>query len=116
MRQNPKWALASQARSSRSEVDPCFPPLLNLLKVGCFGSQCLRGVQSITQPPGCGRASPEEPAGGREGARSEAHAQCAGLSDDPGSAHAGNVGFPAMVTFSRARDGVLICAVRDPHL
>lgn len=89
-----------------------LPPLLNLLKVGCFGSQCLRGVQSFTQPPRRGRASPEEPAGGWEDARSEADPQCAGLPDDPCAAHAGKVGSPVMSTFSCSRDGVLTCIVR----
>lgn len=94
----------------------CFVPVLDLLKVGCFGSKCLRGIQSITQPPGCGRASPEEPAGGREDARAEANPQRAGLPDDPSAAHAGNVGSPAMVTYCRGRDGVFIDSVRDCHL
>lgn len=51
--------------------------------------QCLRSLQSLAQPAGCGGAGPPQRAGGGEGARPETSSACAGLSDDPGAAHAG---------------------------
>lgn len=64
---------------------------LSSLKSRCLGPKCLRGIQSIPQPPRRGGEGTEEPAGGSESARLEENPQCTGHSDDPCSAHAGKV-------------------------